>query len=211
MHLGVAHHAFLPDVAAPRLELRLDQRHDLSRVFQQMLRRLQHLLQGYERHVDRGEVQQFPNILGADVADIRPLHIHHPRVVPELPRELPVSDVDGIDLRRAVLERAVREAARGRADVGHDPARKGNPEDLQRLFELQPAPAHIGKRVAQNTELRILLHHRPGLVNLLPVHQDEARHQRRLRLLAALDEPALYQQYVQPFFCHLTRAPPISP
>ena len=82
------------------------------------------------------------------MADVRALHVLHACVRAKFPRELTVADVDGVDPRRAVLQGAVRKAARRCADVRHRLSRKRNGKGSESLFQLQPAAAHIGHLLA---------------------------------------------------------------
>ena len=124
MHMRLAHDALFADVFAPCLELRLDQSRDFPLRFQQGAHRRQHLRERYEGDVDGCEVDELTERLGRHMADVRALHVLHACVRAKFPRELTVADVDGVDLRRAVLQGAVRKAARRCADVRHRLSRK---------------------------------------------------------------------------------------
>ena len=62
----------------------------------------------------------------------------------ELPGQLAVAHVHGVDLPGAVLQHTVRKAAGGGADVAADRNRSGSMGKVRHgLFQLQTAPAHI--------------------------------------------------------------------
>jgi hypothetical protein len=61
------------------------------------------------------------------------------RVLPDLPRELPVPDVERDDARRAALQQAVGEAAGRSADVEADFARRFDLKVVERRRELRKA------------------------------------------------------------------------
>ena len=73
------------------------------------------------------------------VARIDALEDRHARVVAETRMKLAVADVERDHMRRAVLEQAVGEAARGRADVEAAQAVGGNVEGFERVLELRTA------------------------------------------------------------------------
>ena len=102
--------------------------------FSVALRRGEHFEQGdegdvHDDHVDRGEIARL------DVAEIGPLDDDHSRVLPELPIELAIADVDGVHLLRAPLQEAIGKASRSKrrhqCNAGRrrrrqsDPARAG--------------------------------------------------------------------------------------
>ena len=108
--------------------------------------------------------------------------------------ELAVADVKGDHAGGAALEQDVAEAARRGADVEAVPPGGIDPEGSERVRELDATPRDV--RVARgDRELRGILHLLPGL--RVPRHPP-GEHE-RLRLGAALREPALDQQHVDPF------------
>jgi len=72
------------------------------------------------------------------------LHDHHTGVLAQPLVELAAADVDGVDDARTALEQAVREAARGGADVHTDAALHADAEVLERVDELFAAAADVG-------------------------------------------------------------------
>ena len=199
---GVAHDALLADVLAARLELRLDERDDLARLLEQGVGDGQDLRQRDEGDVDGGKVEGLADHLRRDCADVRALHVADARVGTQLPGQLAVADIDGVDLLRAVLQHAVSEAARRGADVGRCLVLQPHAEFLHRLLELEAAAADVGDVVAEQPYLGLGLDRRAGLVDLLPVDKDLARHDHALRALAAAGQSPLDEQDVQSFFCH---------
>jgi hypothetical protein len=107
--------------------------------------------------------------------------------------ELAIADVDRRDARSAALEQDVGEAAGGGADVERVAAGGVDAERVEGVGELLPAAGDVGRR-ALDRERRVLVHLGPGL--LVPRHepgQDE-----RLGLRAALGQPTLDEQHVEP-------------
>jgi len=80
---------------------------------------------------------------------------HDARVRAQLPGELAVADVDGVDPRGAVLEQDVGEAAGGGADVGADQAGWRKREVAEGVVELQSATGDPGMILAADFEGRV--------------------------------------------------------
>ena len=103
----------------------------------------------------------------------------------------PAPDVERDHARRAALEQDVREAAGRGADVERVPPGRVDPELVEGVRELVAAARDEPRRPLDD-ELRRFVHLLAGLL----VAVDEARHHERLRLRAALGEPALDEEDV---------------
>ena len=70
---------------------------------------------------------------------------HHDdaRIVAEFPGELPVTDIDRIDLRRAMLEQAIGESAGRGSEIEGDFVLCVDGEFFQGVFEFESAAADI--------------------------------------------------------------------
>ena len=107
--------------------------------------------------------------------------------------ELAVAHVDRHDPRRAPLEQAVGEAAGRRAEVEAVEAGHVEAHGVERVGELLPAAGDEARR-RLDRQLRVLVDLRAGL----RVAGHEPGEDERLRLRAALGEPALDEQDVEP-------------
>ena len=120
--------------------------------------------------------------------------------------ELAPPDVERDHARRAALEQDVREAACRRADVQRIAAGRVDAELVEGMRELVAAPRHEPRRRFDD-EHRGFVH----LLTCLLVAVDEARHDERLRLSAALGEPAFDQQDIQALAHSQKASPPSAP
>ncbi len=69
---------------------------------------------------------------------------------------------------------------------------------LQRARQFQPATTDKWQIVAEDSDLRVTLDTRAGLLHLLLVHQNSPGKNERLRALPRRRQPALHQQFVEP-------------
>ena len=81
---------------------------------------------------------------------------HDSKVGAELPRELAVADVDGMDLGGAVGEQDICEAAGGGADVEADAVFRGKGEVGQGMLELEAASGDPGVVLAADFQREVL-------------------------------------------------------
>ena len=110
--------------------------------------------------------------------------------------ELIVADVHRGDARRAVLQQAVGEAARRRADVEAVEPLDGESEMRERALELPAAAAHeaLGRL---DLDLRVVSHAVAGLGVGDALHAHLPLAHEALRERARLREPARHQQFVE--------------
>ena len=92
-----------------------------------------------------------------------------------------MSDIDGIDLFRPVLQHAVRKASGRRTDIHTDITLQCDREARHRLFQLQTAAAHITQRASlyRDRHLRFI-EHGSRLVLSLSLDKDLSRHNHSL-------------------------------
>ena len=128
-----------------------------------------------------------------ELAGVRALEHGHARVVAQPLVELAVADVERDHARGAALEQDVGEAAGRGADVERVTPGRVDAELVERVRELVAAARDEPRRPLDD-ELRRFVHLLAGLL----VAVDEARHHERLRLRAALGEPALDEEDVEP-------------
>ena len=102
MHRAVAHDALFADILSARLKLRLDKAHSPAAVPEKLSHNGQYLAKRDERNIHRGEIHLLGDLLVGHIAEVGTLHIDHALVAPELPCELAVADVDGVDLGSSV-------------------------------------------------------------------------------------------------------------
>ncbi len=122
---------------------------------------------------------------------IRALEHGHARIVAQPLVELPAPDVERDHACSAALEQDVRKAAGRSADVERVPPGRVDAELVEGVRELVAAARHEPRRLLDD-ELRRFVHLLAGLL----VAVNEARHHERLRLRAAVGEPALDEEYI---------------
>jgi aminoglycoside 6'-N-acetyltransferase len=186
----------VPDDTAPAdlvlagLELRLDEHDGVPARLEQP----QHRRQG-DPDADEGDVrdeQVGPERQLGELARVRPLHHGDARVAAELRMQLPVAHVDRDHARDAVLEQVVREAAGRGSDVDGVASVQLELELLEGVRELLAATRDEARRPL-HVKVDVLGDLVPGLV----VAGDETGQDERLRLCAALGEPALHEHDVE--------------
>ena len=198
----IADHALLADLLSARFELWLDEADDLTILGDQSLHHRQHELQADEADIDGHEACLLPDILRLHIADVCLLHADHARVVPELPVELTVADIDGENLDRTVLQHAVGEAAGAGTDIEADLAFTGDAELADRLLELEPATGDVRKHVTADLDLGFRIEGGAGLVFLLAIDIHDAGHDGTLRFFSGFCQSSVDQQHVKSFFLH---------
>ena len=190
MDLRIADHAASADLVAARLELRLDEDERFPTRLREPERRRERDADADERDVAGDEVRREREL--GQLAGVRALEHGHARVGAQPLVELAAADVERDHTRRAPLEEDVREAAGRGADVERVAPGRVDSEFLEGVRELVAA--------ARDEPWRLLDDELRGLIDLLAgllVTVDEARHDERLRLRAALGKATLDQEDVQ--------------
>ncbi len=111
----------------------------------------------------RQELGAVRQLLRRERARVRPFDHGDARVLAQAPVELAVRYVQRDDVVGAALQQAVREPARGRADVEAAAPVHGHPEGVERVRQLDAA-ARDERRLAVDVELDLGVHELPGLV-----------------------------------------------
>ena len=163
LHRGVANHAFA-DLSAARLELWFDQRDDVGARPQQRRHDGQDLAQRDERHVDREEIDRRRKIRRLKTARIEVFQDEDARVVAKRPVDLPVTDVERDDARRAAFEQDVGKAAGGGADIERLASLDGNAEGVERVRELDAAAPDVRMVRSDQSDLGGRVDRRAGFV-----------------------------------------------
>lgn len=115
------------------------------------------------------------------------------RLLPQASRQLAVADVNGIYLRRPMLEKTIRKSARGSAGIQRDPARYVDLEMPQRALQLQAAFADIFPIAPFDRNPGVGLHRFASKSRWLPVHEDAAGENQALCLCAVVNITAIHQ------------------
>src|SRR5882724_1498612 len=139
VQIGVADDAALADLRGADLELRLDQGDEAGRGRHQRERRRQYDFEADEAGVADDAIRSVRNIGTRKMACVRALEHDNARVLAQLPGQLPVSDIDGVDLGGAARQQHVGEAAGRGADVEPDAAGRVDGEMIEGMRELQAA------------------------------------------------------------------------
>ena len=103
----VADYALFADLIASRFKLRLDKADCLSVIGEELSSNGKQKLERDEAYVNREEINLIGDELLGYVSHIGSLEVHDALVGSELPRELTVADVYGINLLCAVLKHTV--------------------------------------------------------------------------------------------------------
>ncbi|MPM93627.1 hypothetical protein SDC9_140767 [bioreactor metagenome] len=142
------------------------------------------------------------------IPGVCPLQTYYPRIGPQLPRQLSIAHIHGVDLLCPVLEHTVGKAAGGGPDITADIILQINGKHGHGLFKLQPAPAHIGHSAAPYFNFLVRRIGGSGLVRPLALYKHQSAHDDRLRLLPTIQQAPLHQQQIQPlFFTHAMSSP----
>ena len=193
----IPYNTLFADLFPAGLKLGLNQAGDLTALPQQAIKSGKNQLEGDEGHVDGCKIQLIRDLLMGQIPGIRALHADHARIIAQLPVQLAIAHIHGINLLCTVLQHAVRKSAGGGADVGADLIVQIQGESLHRFFQLQAAPAHILQRCTADLDLRIVCHGGADLVHPLAVDKNNAGHDRGLGLLPGIQQPTLGKQNIQ--------------
>ena len=197
---GVAHHPALADFAAPRLELRLDQRDQFCALFGEPKRRAQHLGKPYKTGVAYDNIYRVRHCRLRQRLGVGLFHHDDAVVLAQFPRELVGADIDRKDLSRAAAEQNVGEAPGRRANVEPGRADDVEAEMVEAVGQLD-SPARNPRMVAAlDAKGRLLGDELAGLGDALVPGEDIARENQCLCASAAFGEPLRYQQLVGAYF-----------
>src|SRR5579859_746488 len=125
-------------------KLRFDQREDLTGSPYQCNAGRDDFAQRYERAVDHHQVDRLEwrrETCRSELARIDSFHHYHPGITAQFPGKLSLPDVDGIYPASPVLQQAVRESSRRRAQIKGGDLLHVQAEFLERMFQFQPAAA----------------------------------------------------------------------
>src|ERR687887_69796 len=120
------------------------------------------------------------------------------RVLAQLPGELPVSDIHGVDAHSAARQQDIGEAAGRGADVERNLAFDRYCEVIEGVGQLDPAAGNPRVIAPFEGERGVWGELFARLVNPPPDTADEPGEDQRVRFRAALDETLLYQKLVGP-------------
>src|SRR4051794_26927383 len=189
-------HGRIPDDAAfaprgARFELRLYQCDELTLGDRKRQKGRQHFIQAYEAHVarnhhrrvriDSGFARQVFNPFARQRTRIRLFQRDDMGIARQTRMELPLPDINGDHQRRAAREQDLREAAGRSTDVKTRPARRTDPEVLERMCQLRAAARSRGMRGARLTA-RTRRRGRGSLRNVTAGGFDQPRLDRGARL-----------------------------
>ena len=197
-HRGVSYDAPAPiGLDLSRLELRLHEEHEVGALVADADERVEHGADRDEREVGDDQVEQA--VLGSGHrADVHPLVHLDSGIVTHRGMHLPVADVDRDDLRCAVLEKALREAARRRAGIERAPTVHVDGEGLEGFDELVSPTAHEARRRTEDLDGLTCADHATRFVGRRAPDRDEPRVDGPLRGLTARGEPAAHELRVEP-------------
>ncbi len=200
MERGVAHHAAFADAARADLELRLDEGDEARRGAASASAAGSTVSRPMKLASQTMRVGRLGHLLRREVAGVAALAHDDARIVAQLPGELPVPDIDGIDASRAALQQHVGEAAGRGADVEGDGTGGVDAEMVERMGELDAAARHPGMIAPAQFERRFGGDADARLVEPAIAAPHRAGENQRLRLGAAVGKAALDQERIKPQF-----------
>src|SRR4030042_3313232 len=109
--LRIAHDPAFAHLTLSHLKLRLYQGQKPSPLLQKGEERGYDQLQGDERGIDNSQIHLFPYLLPFQVADVASVQVDDAGVLLQLPGQLAVSHIDGIDPPGAPLKQTIGETA----------------------------------------------------------------------------------------------------
>ena len=130
------------NVFAAEFELGFDEDEKRGVGFCAGSRRGKDFCDGDERNIGDDKINEFGDVGGLEFAGVA-LDGDDSRVLPEFPRELGEVHVDGVDARGAMLQKAIREATGGAANIEADEAGGIYCKIFESAFELQAAAARV--------------------------------------------------------------------
>ena len=142
MQRSVAHDAAAADIFAFELKLRLDQDQVLRTGTGGRDYRGKHLGDGDKRYIYGHEIRGLRNLFRPQITSVG-LDLRDACVLLQPPGHLLRRHVDRINMSRAVLQQAIREASRGRPHINANFPGHFDPEIFQRSLQLQTSAAGI--------------------------------------------------------------------
>ena len=203
MDRRVAHDAAFADLRGAGLELRLDQRHQLRLLGGERERRRQHRRKADKARVAGDDVDRLGDVGMGQVARVDPFVDDDPRILAQLPGELAMTDIDGVNPPGTAIEQHLGEAAGRGADVEGDAPVDYDPEVIESVGEFDAAPRDPGMIAPLESERRFCCELFAGFVDAPFAAADQAGEDQRLRLGAALGETSLDEELIgPPLFSH---------
>ena len=132
--------------------------------------------------------------------DITPLKNNDAVIVSEIPIQLPVPHVHGINPSSPVLQETIRKPAGRSPDVQDDQVRNADGKGVQRGLKFFATPAHKRARGALHGNGRLPRHECRPLFHTGPIDGHQARQDHSLRLLPASGQLTLDQYVVKSLF-----------
>ena len=164
MNCGIVNHAFA-NFRPTRLELGLHQRDHVGRMAEQGRHDRQYVAKGNERDIDDDEVNGTGHIRWCQMAGVEPFDYHHARVIAQLPVDLAMTDVERHNPTGSALEQNVCEPARRRADIETFATVDVHVKGVECVREFEAPATNVGMVRLQQSDDRVILHRRAGLVD----------------------------------------------
>lgn len=141
MRLGVTNYAPFPDMTFTDLELRFNQRQDVTGISKQRGENRKNRGQRNKRKVYGCEIRPIREVGRQKGEYVSSFHDGHSWIGPEFHVKLSASDINGIDMGGAMLKQTVGKPAGRCAQVEADATSHGDDELLQRALKLDtPTP-----------------------------------------------------------------------
>jgi hypothetical protein len=134
------------------------------------------------------------------VADVGPFEDINAWVLPQLPSQLTIADIDGVDFARTMLEKAVGEATRGRAHIESDLAGNDDFKGSQRSLQFEPATADEWMVISFKKNVVLIGDRYTGFIDHFAVNQDFARHDQPTGALSARSEASAKKGQIEALF-----------
>src|SRR5690348_8162777 len=131
---------------------------------------------------------------------VEPFVDDDPRVLPQLPGELAVTDIDGVDALGTTGQQHVGEAAGRSPDIKRDLVVDRDVEMIERVYELDPAAGNPRMVASLERQRRIRGEALAGLIYPAPGAADEPGEDQRLGLGAAFNKTLVKEELIGPSF-----------
>ena len=181
-----------------------DKRNHESVRLQQLKRGWQDQSQRNKADVRDGDPYALPEISLAEVAAVEPFLHDDARILTDFPVQLAVSDIDGVHLRRPVLQKAIGESSGGCADVEGDPPGRVDIKCGERAFKFQ-STATDEFFSAMHGDLCVPADPLAGFIRPLTVDKNHAGHEGTLGALAGREVAAFDKQCVEAQFFRIVQ------